>query len=108
MPSLFSSGEIDASLVTVVENNATITLAAESTFNAEVETLPFNFSTSQRTCICRVQLTASSWEYPLNFITLGILSLPVRSGYPLHATNSWAAFLARSSAPFFLDDIVEF
>ena len=109
MPSLLSSGEIDASTVVVtVIDNVTIAPAAESTADAEVETLPFNFLTSQRTCICRMRLTTSSPEYPLNLITSGILSLPVGSGFPSHTTNSWAAFLARASAPFFLDDIAKY
>ncbi len=76
VPSLHSSGEIDvrAVLVTVIEANVIIALAAESTAGAEVEALPFNFWTSHRTCICSVRLTASSWEYPLNLITSGILA----------------------------------
>ena len=94
--------------MSVPPNNATIAPAAESTADAEVEALPFNFSTSRCTCICMVQLTTSSLEYPLNLITSGILSLPVGLGFPLHTTNSWAAFLVRASAPFFLDDIAKF
>jgi hypothetical protein len=50
----------------------------------------------------------ASPEYPLNLITSGILSLPVGSGFPSDTTNSWAAFLARESAPFFLDNITKF
>ena len=97
-----------AVLVTVVEVNVITAFAAKSTAGAEVEALPLNFSTSHRTCICSVRLAASSWEYPLNLIISGILSLPVGLGFPLHATNSWAAFLARASAPLFLDDMAEF
>jgi hypothetical protein len=62
VPSLHSFGEIDvrAVLVTVVEANVIIALAAESTAGAEVEALPFNFLTSRCTCICSVRLMASS------------------------------------------------
>jgi len=72
VPSLLSSGEINVSTVVVtVVDNVTIVPAAESTADAEVETVPFNFSTSRRTCICRVQLTTSSPEYPLNLQSPG-------------------------------------
>jgi hypothetical protein len=53
----------------VFVDNMIIAVAA-----AEADELPFNFSTSRRTCICSVRLTASSSEYPFTLITLGILS----------------------------------
>ena len=53
----------------VFVDNMIIAVAA-----AEANELPFNFSTSRRTCICSVRLTASSSEYPFTLITLGILS----------------------------------
>ena len=52
--------------------------------------------TSQRTCICSVQLTASSSEYSFTLKTLGILGLPVGSGLRSHAKKRSVAFLARS------------
>ena len=80
----------------VVVDNMIIAVAA-----AEADELPFNFSTSRRTCICSVRLTASSSEYPFTLKTLGILSRPVGSGLYSHATKRSAAFLARASAQFF-------
>ncbi len=79
MPSLLSSGEIDASTVVVTAiDNATIAPAAEST--------AFNFSTSWHTCGCRVRLTASSLEYPINQHCSIILPLK-RSDAPLGGNN---------------------
>ena len=44
VPSLLSSDRIDViTVVVTIIDNATIALAADSTANAEVETLPFNF-----------------------------------------------------------------
>jgi len=83
-------------VVVVVDNMIIVVAAAE----AEDE-LPFNFSTSRRTCICSVRLTASSSEYPFTLKTLGILSRLVGSGLRSHATKRSAAILARASAPFF-------
>jgi len=83
-------------IVVVVVENMIIAVAA-----AEADELPFNFSTSLRTCICSVRLTASSSEYPFTLKTLGILSRPVGSGLHSHATKRSAAVLARASAPFF-------
>ena len=80
----------------VVVDNMIIAVAA-----AEADELFFNFSTSWRTCICSMQLTALSSEYPFTLKTLGILSRPVGSGLCSHATKRSAAFLARASAPFF-------
>ena len=94
--------------MTVVDNVIILAAAAKSTASDEAEALPFNFSTSRRTCIFLVRLVASSPEYPLNLITSGILSLPVGLGLPLHVTKRLAAFLARESAPFFLDDMAKF
>jgi hypothetical protein len=55
-------------IVVVVVENMIIAVAV-----AKADELPFNFSTSLRTCICSVRLTASSSEYPFTLKTLGIL-----------------------------------
>ncbi len=83
-------------IVVIVMDNMIIAIAA-----TEADELPFNFSTSRRTCICSVQLTASSSEYPFTLKTLGILSQPVGSGLRSHTTKRSTAFLAQASAPFF-------
>jgi hypothetical protein len=83
-------------VIIVIVDNMIIAAAA-----AEADGLPFNFSTSRRTYICSVRLTAMSSVYPFTLKTLGVLSRPVGSGLRSHAKKRSAAFLARASAPFF-------
>ena len=56
-------------IVVVILDNMSIAVAV-----AEADESPFNFLTSWRTCICSVQLTALSSEFPFTLKTLGILS----------------------------------
>ena len=96
---------VASAVVTTAIENTAIVAAAESTAGAEVEALPFKFSTSWRTCICSMQFTASFLEDPFILMTFGILSLPARSGLDSHAKNRLAAPLTQASAQFFLKDI---
>ena len=56
-------------IVVLVMDNMIIAVAA-----AQADELPFNFLTSQRTCICSMRFTVSSSEYPFTLKTLEILS----------------------------------
>ena len=65
-------------------------------------------ATSWRTCCCRVQLTASSLEYPFDLMAGGIVSLSDGSMLALQARKRLAATLVRESALFQLfNDIHE-
>ena len=86
-----SSGGINAStLVVSAKNRVTIAAAAERVADA-----PFNFSTSQCTCICRAQLMALVSEHPFALMAAGIFSAV--TGLPEHATKKLAVPFVRAS-----------